>query len=43
MRQLSRMDAGSGRGVVIVEEVASAWGVERKDDGSKQVWFEVAC
>ena len=43
VRQLSRPDAVSGRGVVIVEELASAWGVERERNGSKRVWFEVAC
>jgi hypothetical protein len=29
--------------VVIVEELASAWGVEHERNGSKRVWFEVAC
>ena len=43
VRQLSRPDDVSGRGVVIVEELASAWGVERERNGAKRVWFEVAC
>lgn len=43
VRRLGRVDDVSGRGVVIVEELASAWGVERERNGSKRVWFEVAC
>ena len=43
VRRLSRVDDVSGRGVVIVEELASAWGVERERNGDKRVWFEVAC
>ena len=43
VRRLSRLDDVSGRGVVIVEELASAWGVERDRNGTKRVWFEVAC
>ena len=43
VRRLSHIDDVSGRGVVIVEELASAWGVERERNGAKQVWFEVAC
>ncbi len=43
VRRLGRLDDVSGRGVVIVEELASAWGVERERDGAKRVWFEVAC
>ena len=43
VRRLGRLDDVSGRGVVIVEELASAWGVERERNGSKRVWFEVAC
>jgi anti-sigma regulatory factor (Ser/Thr protein kinase) len=43
VRRLGRLDDISGRGVVIVEELASAWGVERERNGSKRVWFEVAC
>jgi len=43
VRRLTSVDDVSGRGVVIVEELASAWGVERERGGGKQVWFEVAC
>ena len=43
VRRLSRIDDVSGRGVVIVEQLASAWGVEPVRGGGKQVWFEVAC
>lgn len=43
VRRLSHLDDVSGRGVVIVEELASAWGVQRQRGGGKQVWFEVAC
>ena len=43
VRHLTQLDAVSGRGVVIVEAMASAWGVERERNGSKRVWFEVAC
>jgi anti-sigma regulatory factor (Ser/Thr protein kinase) len=43
VRRLGRLDDVSGRGVIIVEELASAWGVERDRNGGKRVWFEVAC
>jgi serine/threonine-protein kinase RsbW len=43
VRHVGPLDDVSGRGVVIVEELASAWGVEREGNGSKRVWFEVAC
>jgi anti-sigma regulatory factor (Ser/Thr protein kinase) len=43
VRRLSHVDDVSGRGVVIVEELASAWGVEREGNGAKRVWFEVGC
>jgi anti-sigma regulatory factor (Ser/Thr protein kinase) len=43
VRRLGRIDDSSGRGVVIVEELATAWGVEPDRGGGKQVWFEVAC
>ena len=42
VRRLGRLDDLSGRGVIIVEELASAWGVERERSGAKRVWFEVA-
>jgi anti-sigma regulatory factor (Ser/Thr protein kinase) len=43
VRRHGGLDDVSGRGVLIVEELASAWGVERERNGSKRVWFEVAC
>ena len=43
VRRIGRLDDVSGRGVIIIEELASAWGVERERNGSKRVWFEVAC
>jgi anti-sigma regulatory factor (Ser/Thr protein kinase) len=43
VRRLTHLDDVSGRGVVIVDELAAAWGVERERNGAKQVWFEVAC
>jgi anti-sigma regulatory factor (Ser/Thr protein kinase) len=33
--------AYSGRGLMIVQELASAWGVESHADEGKTVWFEV--
>jgi anti-sigma regulatory factor (Ser/Thr protein kinase) len=35
-----REDAESGRGLLLVESMTSAWGVEPMD-GGKAVWFEV--
>jgi len=43
VRRLGRVDDVSGRGVIIIEKLASAWGVEREDNGAKRVWFEVGC
>ncbi len=43
VRRDGGLDDVAGRGVVIVDELASSWGVERERDGSKRVWFEVAC
>jgi anti-sigma regulatory factor (Ser/Thr protein kinase) len=43
VRRPGRLDDVSGRGVIIIDELASAWGVERERNGSKRVWFEVAC
>lgn len=43
VRRMTRIDDLSGRGVIIVDELASAWGVEHDLDGGKHVWFEVAC
>lgn len=42
VRRRGHVDDLSGRGVVIVDELASAWGVERECGGGKRVWFEVA-
>jgi anti-sigma regulatory factor (Ser/Thr protein kinase) len=36
----ARPDAGGGRGLLIVDELASRWGAERLEHG-KRVWFEV--
>jgi anti-sigma regulatory factor (Ser/Thr protein kinase) len=35
-------ESASGRGMMIVEALAQSWGVDRLQDGGKQVWFEVA-
>jgi anti-sigma regulatory factor (Ser/Thr protein kinase) len=35
-------NALDGRGLVIVNGLASAWGVERGDSGGKTVWFELS-
>lgn len=43
VRRRTRPDDVSGRGVLIVDELASAWGVEQERGGGKRVWFEVAC
>lgn len=40
VRQERRPDAAGGRGIAIVEHLASEWGVE-SSDGGKTVWFEV--
>lgn len=34
-------DATSGRGIEIVDTLASRWGVEEIPGGGKSVWFEV--
>ena len=43
VRHLHSVDDESGRGVVIIDQLASAWGVEQERNGGKRVWFEVAC
>ena len=43
VRRLHSVDDEHGRGVVIVEHLATAWGVEQERHGGKRVWFEVAC
>jgi anti-sigma regulatory factor (Ser/Thr protein kinase) len=35
-------DAPGGRGLVIVNGLASAWGVHRTTEGGKTVWFELS-
>ena len=40
-RRLLDRAAASGKGLVIVDELAGAWGVEHVPHG-KRVWFEVA-
>jgi anti-sigma regulatory factor (Ser/Thr protein kinase) len=39
--QTNRTRAGSGRGLMVVDAVANAWGVE-PDEAGKKVWFELA-
>lgn len=34
--------AVGGRGVMLIDRMASAWGVERHESGAKTVWFTVA-
>lgn len=34
-------DAYSGRGLLLLRELASAWGVESHSDVGKTIWFEV--
>lgn len=41
VRRFARPQDAFGRGVGIVEELASAWGVEPHPGGGKHVWFEV--
>lgn len=43
VRRRGHLDDTSGRGVIIVEELATAWGIEQEGDGAKRVWFEVIC
>ena len=33
--------AGSGRGLHLVEALASRWGVDSRDGAGKRVWFEL--
>jgi len=35
-------NAASGRGIAIVEELATEWGVDFIPDDGKRVWFEVS-
>ena len=34
------VDAATGRGIALVEQLASAWGVDRSDEG-KEVWCQI--
>lgn len=34
-------DAYSGRGLMLLRELASAWGVESHSDSGKTIWFEL--
>nr|WP_285515749.1 hypothetical protein [Streptomyces sp. NBRC 14336] len=34
------VDSESGRGLVLLSEVADKWGVDRRSGGGKSVWFE---
>ena len=36
-------DAYSGRGLMLVQASAAAWGVEAHSDDGKTIWFEVTC
>ena len=36
------IEATSGRGLALVEELSEAWGVEIIPDDGKEVWFELA-
>jgi anti-sigma regulatory factor (Ser/Thr protein kinase) len=40
MRRRHSVDSGTGRGLMLVEQMAAAWGVELLDAG-KVVWFEL--
>lgn len=40
VRRNRRVDAATGRGLVLLDELSTAWGVEPSSDG-KRVWFEV--
>lgn len=37
----TNVDAVSGRGLLLVQELARAWGAESAEGGGKVVWFEV--
>lgn len=40
-RRSSELDAEGGRGIALVEALASAWGVESSSPDGKTVWFEL--
>jgi anti-sigma regulatory factor (Ser/Thr protein kinase) len=35
------LEATSGRGLALVEQLSTSWGVEHPDGSGKEVWFEV--
>jgi two-component sensor histidine kinase len=35
-------DATSGRGLALVEQLSTSWGVDLVEDDGKEVWFEVS-
>jgi anti-sigma regulatory factor (Ser/Thr protein kinase) len=40
IQQRYGVDAATGRGIALVEQLASAWGVDRSEDG-KEVWCQI--
>ena len=42
LRRITDADAASGRGLGLVENLASAWGVDHVPGDGKAVWFEVS-
>lgn len=41
VRRQPELDSLGGRGVALVDSLASAWGVEQRDGSGKTVWFEL--
>ena len=41
MRKHYDLEAPTGRGILLIEELADGWGVEPTSDGGKTVWFEL--
>ena len=35
------LDATSGRGLALVDRLSTAWGVDVREQGGKEVWFEI--
>jgi anti-sigma regulatory factor (Ser/Thr protein kinase) len=42
VKHLFTADGASGRGLALVDALASSWGVDHLQDDGKWVWFEVA-